>query len=201
MWVDFRICPSGSTPGWMYCASFGFVMSTAGHCSNCRSEKLSRSWSKARTLNLPEDIRRIHSAQAKGWKIPLADLTHLRLSIQSPSSSSRVPRGCRLWRTGIRPPRVCRWPHRYATAELQNKTSVLLLKQDDKKNSNPDCSPLLNLILCRTIFCSSYRSKCLQVCLHDLGPSNYGIICPFIMTNLLQLLQVGAACVQQPLAL
>lgn len=36
----------------------------------------------------------------------------LRLSIQSPSSSSRVPCGCRLCRTGIRPPSVCKWPQR-----------------------------------------------------------------------------------------
>lgn len=39
-------------------------------------------------------------------------IVYLRLSIQSPSSSSRVPCGCRLWRTGIRPPSVCRWPQR-----------------------------------------------------------------------------------------
>lgn len=37
---------------------------------------------------------------------------HLRLSIQSPSSSSRVPRGCRLCSTGISPPSVCKCPHR-----------------------------------------------------------------------------------------
>lgn len=47
---------------------------------------------------------------------PLTPLTthrpDLRLSIQSPSSSSRVPQGCRLCRTGIRPPSVCKWPHR-----------------------------------------------------------------------------------------
>lgn len=50
--VDLRTRPSGSAPGCMYCASLGLVTSTAGHCSNLRSAKLSRSWSTARTLYL-----------------------------------------------------------------------------------------------------------------------------------------------------
>lgn len=54
MCVDFCIRPSGSTPGWRYWASLGLVMSTAGHCSNFRSEKLSISWSMARTRYLQE---------------------------------------------------------------------------------------------------------------------------------------------------
>lgn len=107
-------------------------MSTAGHRSNWRSEKLSRSWSKARTLYLQGHVggRRKTIKTAEGLKrttcrnIPV--MSHnLRLSIQSPSSSSRVPEGWRLWRTGIRPPRVCRWPHRYATADLNNKRERL----------------------------------------------------------------------------
>lgn len=67
MCVDLPIRPSGSTPGCRYCASFGLVMSTAGHCSNLRSEKLSRSWSKARTLYLETDVRqglsRVHQVK------------------------------------------------------------------------------------------------------------------------------------------
>lgn len=58
MCVDLRIRPSGSTPGCRYWAFLGLVMSTAGHCSNLRSEKLSRSWSKARTLYLETGVRR-----------------------------------------------------------------------------------------------------------------------------------------------
>lgn len=46
-------------------------------------------------------------------------LSYLRLSIQSPSSSSRVPVECLLCSTGISPPSVCRCPQRYATAFLQ----------------------------------------------------------------------------------
>lgn len=60
MCVDLRIRPNGSTPGCWYCASLGLVMSTAGHCWNLRSEKLSRSWSKARTLYLQKDERRLY---------------------------------------------------------------------------------------------------------------------------------------------
>lgn len=63
---------------------------------------------------------------------------YLRLSIQSPSSSSSVPCGCRLCRTGIRPPSVCKWPQRYATADLgrrrvrvQKLKTVLTLLQSD----------------------------------------------------------------------
>lgn len=53
-----------------------------------------------------------NSEKKHGEKYFVMLSSYLRLSIQSPSSSSRVPWGCRLWRTGIRPPSVCRWPHR-----------------------------------------------------------------------------------------
>lgn len=116
MCVDLRMRPSGSAPGCMYCASLGLVTSTTGHCSNFRSAKLNRSWSSARTLylhahmfNLRQPMACVCKARDQQQQQQQPDL---RLSIQSPSSSSRVPCGWRLCRTGIRPPSVCKWPQR-----------------------------------------------------------------------------------------
>lgn len=120
MCVDLRIRPSGSALGCMYCASLGLVTSTTGHCSNFRSAKLNRSWSTARTLYLQTErfdrticvCRSREEQQQRRRRRCVSLQPDLRLSIQSPSSSSRVPRGCRLCRTGIRPPSVCKWPQR-----------------------------------------------------------------------------------------
>lgn len=148
MCVELRIRPRGSTPGCRYWASLGLVISTAGQSSNVTSVKLSRSWSKANILYLNQGRTLCHCifirARAQRYVFLIYQLlflylltvsyiyimqhslergprslwTYLRLAIQSPSSNSSVPPWCRLCSTGMKPPSVCRCPHKYTTAVL-----------------------------------------------------------------------------------
>lgn len=58
---------------------------------------------------------------------PPGGSTYLLLSLQSPSSSSRVPVLCRVYICDTTPPSVCRWPHRQAIPPLEQTVAQSIL--------------------------------------------------------------------------